>query len=131
VTELLQHELAGKAVEVAALLNQVVDDDERERLQEMYERRLNDELFHGSEVRAANAEVVQLNRVPIRVGARVRSRDGREGIVRAFRTERLWSYRERSLVLYALVDDGTGVPFPSCPVRDLTVIEGGETGVVA
>jgi hypothetical protein len=119
VTELLQHELAGKAVEVAALLNQVVDDDERERLQEMYERRLNDELFHGSEIRAANTDTA----LPVTVGARVRSRDGRVGVVRGFRQERLWSYRDRTVVLHALIDDGTGLPLPSCPVRDLTVIE--------
>jgi hypothetical protein len=118
VTELLHDELAGKAVEVAALLNQVVDDDERERLQEMYERRLNDELFHGSEIRAANTAAL-----PVRVGARVRSRDGRVGVVRGFRQERLWSYRDRTVVLHALIDDGTGLPLPSCPVRDLTVIE--------
>lgn len=39
------------ADEVGALLNVVEDDDEREDLQVDYERRLNEQLFAGSERR--------------------------------------------------------------------------------
>lgn len=49
----LRRELTQKAVEVGALLNLVQDDDERELLQEHYERVLNDELYAGSQNRAA------------------------------------------------------------------------------
>jgi hypothetical protein len=44
------------ADDVAALLNVVEDDDEREELQVDYERRLNEHLFAGSERRDARRE---------------------------------------------------------------------------
>lgn len=53
MTDLLEITMDEKAVELAVVLNAVADDDERERLEHRFERRLNAELFHGSEVRAA------------------------------------------------------------------------------
>jgi hypothetical protein len=48
--------LVELADDVAALLNVVEDDDEREALQTDYERRLNEALFAGSERRDARRE---------------------------------------------------------------------------
>ena len=44
--------LLEKADEVGALLNQVEDDDAREKLQDVYEQQLNAVLFIGSQERA-------------------------------------------------------------------------------
>lgn len=44
--------LLEKADEVGGLLNAIVDDDERERVQGVYEERLNEVLFVGSQERA-------------------------------------------------------------------------------
>lgn len=111
--------LVEKAVEVAGLLNTVDDDDEREQLQELYERRLNDELFHGSEIRAANVEYPR-----IQPGARVRRSDGSEGTVLGFheRRARTPSPRSRGSSRRVLVDTDYGTE-ASWPLADLTVIE--------
>jgi hypothetical protein len=45
------------ADDVSVLLNVVEDDDERESLQVDYERRLNEQLFAGSERRDARREM--------------------------------------------------------------------------
>lgn len=123
--ELLTAELEGKAVEVATLLNAIADDDARERAQEVFERRLNDELYHGSEVRAADVE-----HPSIALGSRVRrGSDGSEGVVRGFHRERVWSFRDRCTTVFALVDTEYGTE-ASWPLSDLTVVESAVEGGV-
>jgi len=54
--EEIRARLIELAEEVAAQLNVIEDDDEREELQVDYERRLNEQMFAGSERRDARRE---------------------------------------------------------------------------
>jgi hypothetical protein len=95
-------DVIAAAVNLAELLNTVEDDDERDRLREEHERRVNDELYRGSQEREAlriDAEregVTQLDEARrIKRGDRVRLGDGREGHLVTFFTKREWVARGR------------------------------------
>jgi hypothetical protein len=100
-------ELAGQ---VAAELNVIVDDDEREGLQEAYEHQLNNELFAGSVSRAAGVRCVvhQPVAVSLREGQSVIDAEGRYGVIAGFMRSRSWAGRKPVAVLWAIVQHPDG-----------------------
>lgn len=58
----LRRQLRKASLEIARILNLVVDDDERDDLHGLVERTINDELFEGSRIRNERANVVPIRR---------------------------------------------------------------------
>jgi hypothetical protein len=100
-------ELAGQ---VAAELNAIVDDGDRERLQEAYEHQLNNLLFEGSLTRASGMRctVHQPASVALHKGQRVIDLDGRYGVITGFMRSRSWAGRKPVAVRWTIVQHADG-----------------------